>query len=138
MSRVKRFKAQKRHIAKTVSWRLFGTIGTLVLAWVVTGSPALGAGIALVELITKTILYYFHERVWFNVDMPESQKRHLTKTITWRVVGTIDTMIIAWVLSGDPMTGLHIGWMEAIVKMIMYYTHERIWHMSKYGLEPID
>lgn len=104
----------------------------------VTGSPSLGAGIALVELITKTLLYYFHERVWFNVDMPESQKRHITKTITWRVVGTIDTMIIAWLLSGDPMTGLHIGWMEAIIKMVMYYAHERIWHMSRYGLEPID
>ncbi len=138
MNRPKKYKAQKRHIAKAISWRFFGTIGTIAVAWIVTGNPTLGLSIGVVELITKTLLYYFHERVWFNVNFPDTNKRHLAKTITWRLVGTIDTMIIAWVISGNPMMGLQIGGIEAITKMIMYYFHETIWHKSQYGLEPIN
>ena len=36
-------------------------------------------------------------------------KRHLLKTITWRIIGTIDTVVIGWVVSGDPLIGLTIG-----------------------------
>ena len=137
MSRVKKYKAQKRHIAKAISWRFFGTLGTVVVAWIILGDPIMGLEIGVVELITKTLLYYFHERVWFNIDFPNSHRRHLAKTITWRLVGTIDTMIIAWVISGNPWTGLQVGGVEAVVKMVMYYYHERIWHHYSYGLEPI-
>ena len=137
MSRLKKFKAQKRHIAKAISWRFFGTIGTIAVAWIVIGDPKVGLEIGAVELITKTLLYYLHERVWFNIDFPNSQKRHIAKTITWRLVGTVDTMVIAWIISGDPMTGFQIGGIEAITKMLMYYVHERVWHNTTYGLEPI-
>ena len=36
-------------------------------------------------------------------------KRHLLKTITWRIIGTIDTVVIGWVVSGDPLIGLTIA-----------------------------
>ena len=41
--------------------------------------------------------------------MEGSKKRHLAKTITWRITATLTTMIIAWIVSGDPMTGLTVG-----------------------------
>jgi uncharacterized membrane protein len=62
------------------------------------------------------------------------RKRHILKTITWRIVGTIDTIILAWILTGNPMTGLKIGLVEVITKMILYYIHERVWYRSNFGI----
>lgn len=61
-------------------------------------------------------------------------KRHLAKTVTWRLVGTIDTIILGWIISGNPMTGLKIGGFEIITKMILYYFHERVWFKVNLGL----
>ena len=55
----------KRHIAKTISWRVVGTLDTFLLSWVLTGSVKIGAAIGGAEVITKTILYFFHERAWY-------------------------------------------------------------------------
>jgi len=67
--------------------------------------------------------------------MANSKLRHLAKTLTWRVIGTIDTMVLAWVISGDPATGLKIGAAEVVTKMILYYFHERAWYKINFGLD---
>jgi|TARA_R100001509_G_scaffold94619_1_gene54765 uncharacterized membrane protein len=64
-----------------------------------------------------------------------ARKRHILKTITWRIIGTLDTMIIAWALSGDPLLGLSIGGIEVFSKMLLYYIHERAWYKSKFGIK---
>lgn len=140
-------KSHKRHIAKAVTWRIVGTIDTMLLAWLISGNPMIGLKIGLSELATKMFLYYLHERVWFKINLSkegilrESRKRHIAKTITWRMVGTIDTMLIAWFISGNPFIGLKVGLAEISTKMILYYLHERVWYRSKFGLakneEPI-
>ena len=62
-------------------------------------------------------------------------KRHLAKTLTWRLVGTIDTMILGWVVTGNIKMGLTIGGFEVITKMILYFLHERAWYKYiKFGL----
>lgn len=132
-------KSYKRHIAKSVTWRIVGTIDTILLSWLISGNPLTGLKIGFSEVITKTILYYLHERVWFNIRSGvtkngNSKKRHIAKTITWRCIGTIDTMVLAWVISGDPMIGLQVGFAEVITKMILYYFHERAWYKLDYGL----
>ena len=53
-----------RSIVKAVSWRVVGTIDTLVVSYVVTGKIALAASIASVDFLTKLVLYFFHERIW--------------------------------------------------------------------------
>jgi len=58
--------ARRRHIAKAISWRVLGTCDTILIGWLFTGSLAVGAAIGGFEIITKTILYYFHERVWYD------------------------------------------------------------------------
>ena len=132
--------SRKRHIAKTITWRIVGTIDTILLSWIVTGDPLMGLSIGVAEVVTKMLLYYMHERVWFNVNLSkegktlESRKRHIAKTLTWRFVGTVDTMTLAWIISGDPMAGLQIGLAEVITKMVLYYFHERVWYRSAYGL----
>ena len=67
-----------------------------------------------------------------------SVKRHVAKTITWRIVGTLDTMIIGWLITGDAITGIKIGGIELITKMILYYFHERIWFKMNLGLPQRD
>uniref|UniRef100_UPI00404A930F DUF2061 domain-containing protein n=1 Tax=Gelidibacter sp. TaxID=2018083 RepID=UPI00404A930F len=130
----------KRHIAKTITWRIVGTIDTIILSWIISGNPYIGLKIGFAEVITKMILYYLHERAWFRINLSrdgkilESKKRHIAKTFTWRLVGTMDTMIIAWIISGNPLTGLKIGFAEVITKMLLYYFHERVWYKSNYGL----
>jgi len=130
----------KRHIAKSLTWRIIGTIDTILLAWLITGDPLTGLQIGLAEVITKMFLYFLHERAWFKIRAGitkngDSKKRHIAKTITWRIVGTIDTMILAWVISGDPMIGLKVGGAEVVTKMILYYLHERGWYKLDFGLE---
>ncbi len=125
----------KRHLAKTITWRLVGSIDTFLLSWVITGSPLTGMKIGVSEVVTKMVLYYLHERVWFNNGMPDSRKRHMIKTVTWRIIGTLDTILLSWFISGNPLTGLKIGFSEVITKMVLYYFHERIWYRVNFGLE---
>lgn len=64
-----------------------------------------------------------------------SHKRHILKTISWRVLGTIDTIVIGGLITGDWKIGLSIGGVEVISKMTLYYIHERIWYKSNYGIK---
>ena len=125
----------KRHIAKTFTWRAVGTLDTFILSWLITGNPLTGLKIGVSEVITKMVLYYIHERVWFNIGIKESRKRHLAKTITWRIIGTLDTFLLSWFISGDPITGFKIGAAEVITKMLLYYAHERAWYRINFGLD---
>ncbi len=54
----------KRSLAKTVSWRVIGTLDTILISWLITGTLALAISIGVIEFITKMILYFFHERAW--------------------------------------------------------------------------
>ena len=65
--------------------------------------------------------------------MKVTKLRSILKTISWRIVGTLDTMILGWIITGDPLLGLKIGTLELFTKMILYYLHERVWLQSKYG-----
>jgi len=53
-----------RSIAKAISWRVLGTIDTLVVSYFLSGEIALAATIASVDFLTKLVLYFFHERIW--------------------------------------------------------------------------
>ncbi|MBI3500586.1 MAG: DUF2061 domain-containing protein [Bacteroidetes bacterium] len=63
-----------------------------------------------------------------------SIKRHFAKTITWRVVGTFDTMLVGWFITGNPLMGVKIGGFEILTKMALYFFHERVWFKINFGL----
>ena len=65
--------------------------------------------------------------------MKVTKLRSLLKTISWRIVGTLDTMFLGWIITGSPLIGLKIGALELFTKMILYYFHERIWLQCKFG-----
>lgn len=127
--------SRKRHIAKAFSWRIIGTADTMLLAWFITGNGLSGFKIGGLDFFTKLVLYYLHERVWFKVKMPESKKRHLFKTVTWRTVGSLDTFLLGWLITGNPTAGFTISLSELLTKMVLYYIHERLWYRIDFGLK---
>jgi uncharacterized membrane protein len=128
-------KINKRHIAKTITWRAIGTADTLILSWLISGDVFLGLQIGAAELVTKMTLYYLHERAWFFSKIKNSNKRHILKTFSWRAIGTIDTIVLSWIISGNPLTGLKIGGAEVLTKMVLYFLHEKLWYRLNFGLD---
>ena len=149
--------SRKRHLAKTITWRIIGTLDTFIIGKILlfyTGhaeySTEAAGLIAVLELITKTILYYFHERAWFKLDWNNiSQKaRHIIKTLSWRLVGAIDTVLLVFIVfyffipnedgTFNYLEASQIAMgmfsIEVITKIILYYLHERVWFMSNYGV----
>ena len=57
----------KRSIVKTISWRAVGTITTVTISYILTGTMALAFSIGGIELVSKMALYFFHERAWNNI-----------------------------------------------------------------------
>ena len=65
--------------------------------------------------------------------MEVTKLRSILKAVSWRIVGTLDTMALGWLITGSPLVGLKIGALELITKFVLYYIHERIWLRSKFG-----
>ncbi len=63
----------------------------------------------------------------------EKVKRSLVKTISWRVIGTVDTILISWLITGELTMAFSIGAIELITKMVLYFFHERIWNTIKWA-----
>jgi uncharacterized membrane protein len=57
--------SKKRHLAKTLTWRVLATTDTFIIAWIITGTISFAASIASIEVLTKMVLYYWHERAWY-------------------------------------------------------------------------
>jgi len=124
----------KRHLAKSLTWRIIGTIDTFLLSFVLTGSLDFGLSVSGFDFFFKLLLYYFHERIWFLKGIKNENKRHLFKTLSWRVLASLTTIIIAWIITNDPLTGMKIGIVETLTKMILYYLHEKVWYKINFGL----
>lgn len=131
MSKDKRY----RSFLKGISWRIVGTIDTMIISFYYTGSPLSALQIGMTEVLTKIVLYYVHERIYFKTfgDKVGQRKISLVKGVTWRIVGSIDTILISWIYTGDPLIGLKIGATEFLTKVVLYYIHERIWNKIKIG-----
>jgi uncharacterized membrane protein len=59
--------SHKRTFVKTISWRLTGSGATFLIAFLLIGNIAVAGTIGMVQLVTNTILYYVHERLWNNI-----------------------------------------------------------------------
>lgn len=149
-----------RSVAKAVSWRVVGTIDTLILSWLIITylGPLFGLNegashaenletasyIAITEVVTKMVLYFLHERGWAMVKWDvgvdeeghrrEGIKRSGVKTGTWRVIASVDTFLLAFFFTGNVGTALSIGGLEIITKLFLYFFHERAWSRVKFGL----
>ncbi|MBN9482403.1 MAG: adenylyl-sulfate kinase [Bacteroidetes bacterium] len=66
-----------------------------------------------------------------NIRNDYSVRRHLLKSLTWRIVGSLDTTLLGWIVTGKLNTGLKIGGLELFTKFLFYFLHERAWHQIK-------
>lgn len=61
--------------------------------------------------------------------------RSLAKAISWRVTGTIDTILLSWFFTSELTVALAIGTTEVLTKLVLYYLHERVWNRISLGRE---
>jgi len=57
----------KRSLAKTISWRIFASLTTFIIAYIATGKADVSATIVSAEIVSKLVLYYLHERGWAHI-----------------------------------------------------------------------
>jgi uncharacterized membrane protein len=57
----------KRSLAKTVTWRVVASLDTFAVSYLITGRLLFAGSIATAEVLTKILMYYFHERAWAHV-----------------------------------------------------------------------
>ena len=147
-----------RSVAKAVSWRIVGTLDTLLLSWLILtylgpmfGMEEASAGenletatyIAVTEVVTKMVLYFLHEQGWGRTawgmiqgddgTWKEGAKRSGVKTATWRVIASLDTFLLAYVFTGNIATAVSVGGLEILTKLVLYFFHERAWSYVPYG-----
>ena len=63
----------------------------------------------------------------------ESPSRSVVKSVSWRILGTLDTFLISWIVTGETSVAFSIGSIELVTKMVLYFFHERIWNTIKWG-----
>ncbi len=69
-----------RAVIKTLSWRLLATLTTILLVYIFVGKVEIAAAVGGLEVITKLVLYYFHERAWNKIHLG---KHHITPFVLW-------------------------------------------------------
>tara|TARA_B100001250_G_scaffold204245_1_gene175229 strand:- start:1774 stop:2274 length:501 start_codon:yes stop_codon:yes gene_type:complete len=157
----------KRSLLKTFTWRVIASLDTAILAFLfsyygneiffflsniglMTMDPEIvettiqesvtdGLLIGSIEILTKLIIYYFHERAWRigwqkQTDaFHHSKKRSLYKAITYRIIGSLDTFIISTFVIKSAKLGGGVAIAEILTKPVLYYIHERIWDKQSIG-----
>lgn len=64
-----------------------------------------------------------------------SRKRHILKTITWRIISMISSFFIGWYVTEEPTGGLKTSGWVFLINSVLYYFHERAWHNYKEKLK---
>ena len=59
---------KKRTLVKTMTWRVTASLTTFLIAWILTGDLLIGVSIGSIEAVAKIFLYYYHERIWNNIN----------------------------------------------------------------------
>ena len=70
--------------------------------------------------------------------MIEKHYRSVVKAISWRATGTVDTIVISYIVTGHLRWALSIGFVEIFTKVTLYYLHERIWNRLSFGRTQAD
>ena len=94
------------------------------------------AGIRIKNLLPTLASCQREKEQFYTMTEPaskESRLRSLIKGITWRILATATTMIIAYIITGEVGDAIKIGAIEFVGKLLIYYLHERAWQMVPRG-----
>ncbi len=137
-----------RSLAKVVTMRIIFTFVHIINTFIVTGSLLAGLKVAGLAFFINPVLYWLHERGWnwwqwgrFSDDIhkfKEGNWRSLGKDITWRVVITGSNFFLPYFVTGSLKYGLTIMSLATLVNMTIYFCHERIWNLFKWGRELLN
>ena len=124
-----------RSILKSFSWRIIAISDTILTVFIVTcvlGDCGVknALTIGVLEFLIKFVGYYMHERIWLFIQFEKrfGVTRTLFKTLSWRVIATVITFIVAGeILNTQDNAALYIAGIEIFTKSLLYYVHERIW-----------
>lgn len=137
-----------RSVLKGATWRIVATSDTVLLAWFFTGHISWALKIGAVEVCTKILLFYLHDRLWMRVKWWRTQEvladgttvtrdnhyRSVIKGASYRFFGSIDTFVIALFITHNYTQSLSIGFTEVFTKIGLFYLHERLWAKIPLGI----
>ena len=86
--------------------------------------------IAFTEVVTKIIFYFLHERGWVALRWGTT-----VKTTTWRIIASLDTMLLAYFFTGNIGTAISIGGLEVVTKLVLYFFHKRARANLPFGID---
>lgn len=133
---------KKRVVSKAATWRIIATCDTILLSWLFTGQIQTALQIGFSEVITKVGLFYLHERIWEKFKLgitnghqgvKEKHYRSILKGFSWRFFGTLDTILLSFLWTGDYAKAFAIGGAEVITKVLLFWAHERVWLKINWG-----
>ena len=124
-----------RSLLKSFSWRIIAITDTILTVFIVTcvlGDCGVknALTIGVLEFSIKFVSYYIHERIWLTIQFKKrfGVTRTLFKTLSWRVIATVITFIVAGeILNTQDNAALYIAGIEIFTKSLLYFMHERIW-----------
>jgi uncharacterized membrane protein len=132
-----------RSVAKTLTVRVCFTLSHILNGFIVTGSWMTGVTIASVAVLINMILFWVHERTWNWVQWNRNPKdglffvdghpRTISKSITWRALITINNFLIPYLTTGSWKAALAFLTIATLLNIVVYYTHERVWNLVKWG-----
>jgi uncharacterized membrane protein len=65
--------------------------------------------------------------------MIESHFRSIIKALSWRFLATLITFSVSWIIIGELKIAAEIGLADTVIKLGVYYTHERLWNRLSFG-----
>ena len=132
-----------RSLIKTLSIRICFSISHLINGFIVSGAWIIGAQIAGLAAIINMLLFWIHERIWnitpWNrnsnnvVKFKDGHPRTIGKSITWRLLITINNFLIPYFTTGSWKQAVAFLGIATILNICIYYTHERVWNIVGWG-----
>jgi len=129
-----------RSFAKGVSWRMLASLTTFFLATLLIKDDKSDEllAITVTEFFSKLVFYYLYERLWNFIPYGRTSKgpshiRSVTKGIGWRIIATSTVISIFYIFTGDISDAVALGAIDFLLKLVIYYFHERAWASIRWG-----
>ena len=132
-----------RSIIKTVTVRVLFTMSHFLNGFIVSGTWIMGAQIAGAAAVVNAFLFWLHERSWNYLQWNrkpwdanlfyEGQPRTISKSISWRVIISINNFLIPYLITGSWKSAAAFLGIATLLNIVIYYSHERIWNRISWG-----
>lgn len=137
------YERHPRTVAKLITWRVVMLATQTLAGFLTTGNATTGFQIAMILAIINTILFWLHDRLW-NIlnwgrikdtkkEFNEKYLRTIVKSITWRILMIIVITSVAYLRTGNFKTAVLFMSTAAILAILAYWFHERIWNIIRWG-----